>query len=85
MAQNKNKIKVSDTWAEKFLREQPFMAFGSLCNFLGQAYQGKGISEKELEKLARKSFELAMEFAEKAYERIEKIEKEQSNFDFPEK
>jgi hypothetical protein len=72
----KNKIKVNTQWDEKFLRETPFMPFGSLCNLIGQAYQGKGIDEETLEKLARKAFELCLEFTERSYNVVEREEQE---------
>jgi len=73
---NNTKIQVKNQWDEKYLRENWTMPFGSMCNFLGQAFQGRGIDEKKLEKLARKIFELAFEFTERAYNKIEKIEEE---------
>jgi hypothetical protein len=73
---NNNKIRVKDQWAEKFLRESLWMPVGSFCNLVGQAYQGKGITEEELERLARKIFSLALEFTEEAYNRTEKVEEE---------
>jgi hypothetical protein len=71
-----NKIIAKTQWDEKFLREALWMPFGSLCNLIGQAYQGKGIALEELEALARKAFELAMDFSEEAFNRVEKIEEE---------
>ena len=64
------KIHVTDQWTEKFLRETPFMPFGSLCNLIGQAYRGKGITELELEALANKAFELSQKFVIQSYEKV---------------
>jgi len=72
-----NKIIVKDQWSEKFLREAPWMPFGSLMNSYAQANQQKGISLREFEKVARKAFELACEFTEKAYQRIERVKEQE--------
>jgi hypothetical protein len=58
---------IKSEWDAKFLREQPFMSFGSMCNLIGQAYHGKGISEEELIRLTRTAFKLAQEFVLEAY------------------
>jgi len=76
MTNNNKTIIVQDQWSEKFLREYPFMPFGSLCNLIGQAFQGKGIDEETLERLARKAFQLAQEFTEEVYSKVKKEEKE---------
>lgn len=73
---NKEKIQVKDQWAEKYLREALWMPFGSMCNFLGQAFQGKGIEDADFERLAKKVFELASAFTEQAYEKITRLEEE---------
>ena len=75
---NNEKIIATDQWAEKHLREHWTMPFGSICGIIGEAFQGRKISAKELEKLTRKAFDLSMEFTKKAFERIERqeIEKE---------
>jgi len=72
--QRKSKIIAKNQWDEKWLRESLWMPVGSFCNLVGQAYQGKGITEEELEKLARKIFSLALEFTEEAFSRVERIE-----------
>jgi len=76
MVEKNSKIIVKDIWSEKFLRESNFMPFGSMCNLIGQAYQSKGITIEELEKLSQKAFELAMEFTEKAYNRVSQSKEE---------
>ena len=65
------KLPAKNQWDEKWLRESLWMPFGSMCNLLAQAYQGKEVDEKTFETLARKAFELSEEFTEKAYNRIE--------------
>lgn len=75
MENNNKKIQVHDQWSEKYLREQPFMAFGSLCNLIGQAYQGKELTDEKIEELARMAFNLALEFTEISYNKVEKVEK----------
>ena len=77
---NQKKIIVYDVWAEKFMRETPFMPFGSMCNLIGQALNGKGegIDTAQLEELASKAFELAMKFTAEAFESVEKIQEEEA-------
>jgi hypothetical protein len=69
------KITAPDQWAEKFLREALWMPFGSLCNLIGLAHQGKGIGIQDFELFARKAFELSLEFTERAYERVQRSDK----------
>lgn len=76
MAEKNKKIIVKSDWDEKFLREFPFTPFGSMCQLIGRAIQGKGIDVATFEKLTRKAFKLSMEFTKEAYERIEKEESE---------
>ena len=73
------KKSVKDHWAEKYLRETPFMPFGSMCNLIGQALNGKeeGIDTARLEELASKAFELAMKFTVEAFESVEKVQEEE--------
>ena len=72
------KIQAKNQWDTKYLRESVFMPFGSMCNLIGQAFQGKGITDEEFEKLTVKAFDLAMEFVKDAFERVEEnsVEKE---------
>jgi len=74
------KVIAHDQWAEKFLRETPFMPFGSMCNLIGQALNGKGegIDTARLEELASKAFELAMKFTAEAFESVEKVQEEEA-------
>jgi len=77
MINNKEKIIAKDQWEEKFLREALWMPFGSMCNLVGQSFQGKGISKEELDKVTRKIFELAMEFTEEAFKRVRRGKEEE--------
>lgn len=77
MSEETKKIQVPDQWAEKYLRESLWMPFGSLCNLVGQAYQGKGITAEELQTLAQAIFVLTMSFTESAYTRTERESKDE--------
>jgi hypothetical protein len=77
MVNNKNKIIVKDQWDERYLRESLWMPFGSLMNSYAQANQQKGISLEEFVKVARKAFELASEFTEEAFKKIEREPKKE--------
>lgn len=65
------KIKAKNQWDVKYLREQVWMPFGSMCHFMGEALQGQqsALDEDTFERLARKAFELSMEFTKEAYSR----------------
>lgn len=71
------KIKTNDQWETKYIRETPFMSFGSLMNAFGQANQQKGITAEELKKVAKELFSLSLELTEEAFNRVEKSEEEQ--------
>lgn len=66
------KIIAKTQWDEKYLRENWTMPFGSLCNLVGQACQGKKLTTKEVEALGRVIFALSMKFTEEAFNRVEK-------------
>ena len=51
-------------WDKKFLREQPFMPFGSLMNAYCQVNQGKGITAEKLIEDADKIFDFAVGLVE---------------------
>ena len=74
MEKQNNKIIVKDRWDEKYLREALWIPFGSLSNLVGQAFQGKGIDEETLKGLAKTIFELASQFTEETYNKIERVE-----------
>jgi len=56
-----------DTWGEKFMREQPFMAFGSLMNAYANMHQREPVELKKFKEDAQELFALAQELATKAY------------------
>ena len=57
-----------DNWAVKYLRESPFLSFGTMLQSYARINQGKGISVDELQTVADKLFEKAMELTRRAYE-----------------
>lgn len=57
-----------DQWSQKYLREYPFIPFGSLMNAYCQINHGKGISVNEMETIADRLFEKAIELVKRAYE-----------------
>ncbi len=59
---------ITSPWDQKYLREQPFMAFGSMMNAFGQVNRGKDISMEAFEEASKKIFEMAKEFTKQAYE-----------------
>ena len=71
------KITIKTQWDEKYLREALWMPFGSMCNLVGQSYQGKEIDTAKLEELATKIFGLALQFTKETYERTEKQSEEE--------
>ena len=62
------KLNIKSPWDQKYLREQPFMAFGSMMNAYGNINQGKGLSMEDFEIATEKIFALAKKYAEKAFE-----------------
>jgi len=78
--EEREKIIAKDQWAEKFIRETPFMPFGSMCNLIGQALKGKGegITIEQFETLTKKAFELSLDFTRQAFESV-KAEKAQDD------
>jgi len=83
MKDKTDKIIVNDQWAEKFLRESVWMPFGSMCNLVGQAYQGQSMTETVLQNLAETIFTLSMDFTKRAYERVEKAGDNSGEVDIP--
>ena len=61
------KLDIKSPWDTKYLREQPFMAFGSMMNAFGNINQGKGLSMEEFEKASDKIFKLAKKYAEESF------------------
>jgi hypothetical protein len=60
-------------WDMKFLKEYPFMPFGSLMNAFGNINQGKGMDYKDFEKSAKDIFSLAKSFVKEQYEECSDI------------
>ena len=58
---------MTDQWDKKFLREQPFMPFGTMFNAYCQINQGKGCTPEEILMVADKLFEKAIELVKKSY------------------
>ena len=63
---------VKSPWDVKYLREQPFMAFGSMMNAYSTINQGKGITFNEFKETSSKIFELAREFTSKSFDGVTK-------------
>jgi len=70
---------VSSPWDEKFIREQPFMAFGSMMNAYGRANEGTGMSLDAFIIAADKMFEAAQRYADQAFNSVHK----EDNVDIP--
>ena len=49
-------------WDLKFLKEYPFMSFGSMCNSYGLVNHSKGISVEDFKKDMIELFELSNDF-----------------------
>jgi len=56
-----------NNWDEKFYREQPFMAFGSMMNAYGKVNEGQGKSREDFEEDAKKIFQTALKYTYAAY------------------
>lgn len=57
-----------DQWAIKWMRENPFISFGTMLQSYARLNQGKGCNINELEVIADKLFAKAMELTKRAYE-----------------
>jgi len=68
---------IRDQWDEKYLRESPFMPFGSMMNAWSQA-QKESVNLKEFKKVARQLFSLAQSFCQKALLSTQATIKEQN-------
>jgi len=71
---NNEKIQVKDQWSEKYLREQPFMGFGSAMNAFGLINEGKGMPLDEFLEAMEKIFKKVSEFTEESYQKVEKVD-----------
>jgi hypothetical protein len=70
MAPDKKKrvIFPKSQWDEKYIREQPFMAFGSAMNSFGRINQGKGMPIEAFEIAMDKIFEKCQGYAFDAFD-----------------
>ena len=62
---------MDDKWNIKFLREQPFMAFGSMMNAWGQEHKGKPQDIDDFLRDTNKIFDKAIELTKKSYEDVQ--------------
>lgn len=49
-------------WEDRFTREGAYMPFGSICNLIGQAIAGKGLSNEQLISLTDTAYAQAKKF-----------------------
>ena len=68
------KLTTKTTWDEKYLRETPFMPFGSMMNAFGQVNRGAGMDLTKFEEASKVIFQLAKGFIIEAYQMVEKSE-----------
>lgn len=71
-----------DTWDIKFLREYPFMPFGSMINAWAVIHQGQNITPEEFEKVAKFLFKIAKELVDGRMEEIKSPEESEEEPDF---
>jgi hypothetical protein len=67
----------------RFMREGPFMPYGSNMNAFATINQGKGISIKEFKEIANEIFELSMDQVRKAIKMSKEMQSKE--LDFPKK
>ena len=60
-------IATPSEWDKKYLREQPYMAFGSLMNAYGLINKGVEMSAEELVAEAEILFNKAVEFTQRSF------------------
>ena len=68
--QKENKIKninIKTPWDQKYLREQPFMAFGSMMNAYGRINESSKMNLVEFEMACNYIFQLAKRFTEESF------------------
>lgn len=65
-------------WDNKFLKEYPFMPFGSLMNAFGNINQGKGMDYVAFEQASKNIFKMAKSFVKEQYEESINIKKEEN-------
>ena len=61
---------IKGPWDIKFLREQPFMAFGSMMNSFGNVNQGKGMDVEAFKIAAKTIWNQAVEFAQESFDKV---------------
>jgi len=66
--------KAFNQWDSKFIREYPFMAFGSLVKAYSEINQGKGRELPQFKKDVEELFEFAQELVYRALEKSKEIE-----------
>ena len=73
-------------WDSKFIREYPFMAFGSLVKAYGEINHGKGVGLAKFREESLKLFEFSQKLTGLSLEKAKKIEEEKdegSEVDIP--
>ena len=68
-------VNAKGQWDEKYLREQPFMAFGSFMNAFGRINQGKEISLEALIIAGDALFKKAEDYTIKTFNSIHSEDK----------
>lgn len=71
---------MANQWDEKYLREQPFMAFGSMMNAFGRVNEGKNMEADEFFDVVDKLFDKAKELT---YDAFNSTRDENDNVDIP--
>jgi len=61
---------VKGPWDIKYLREQPFMAFGSMMNAFGKVNQGKGMDVEAFKIACEKIWQQAEKFTEEKFNSV---------------
>jgi hypothetical protein len=67
------KIIAKNQWDEKFLRETPFMPFGSMMNAFGLINEGKGITTDDFLMQVEMIKDKAREITEELYEVSQRV------------
>ncbi len=57
-------------WETKYLREFPFMPYGSMMNAYSRINEGKGVSIEEFEKVSDKIFKMSIRYTEEAFDSV---------------
>ena len=70
-------------WDIKFLRDQPFMPFGSMMNAFGLLNEGKGITPEEFLKVSESIFGLCVKLTEARFSATQEPDKDSSKEELP--